>query len=72
MGVMNVIRTTSATIPFYSRRLRKQHEGKHVRTLNFYDRRRSNLGVSVLTTEVYRDSISYWNNIANISVNFRF
>ena len=43
----------------------------------FYHRRKSKLGplapdVSVLTTEVYRDSISYWNIIADISLNFRF
>ena len=43
----------------------------------FYHRRRFNLGplapeVSVLTTEVYRNSISYRNKTVDISVNLRF
>ena len=43
----------------------------------FYHRRKSKQGpvapeVSVLTNKVNRDSISYWNKIADIALNFRF
>ena len=69
----NVIRTASATIPFSHVVSANDTKGSVYGHQFFYNRCRSNVGpqapeVSVLTTEVYRDSISYWNKIADISV----